>query len=142
MDPMTRVEQTWKELEFKIRPTRYWVFVRTEHLPQRTRSGRIWLPPKLVNFFGELPHMQNIKGVVCSVGPIASEKFGLKVGERVLFKRLEFAWYKKMQDGTYFGWINCNHIHGYVDGDAEEAAATLETEQVPLGGVVNPEYAL
>lgn len=141
MDPTTRVKQTWDELEFTVRPVRYWVFVRTEHLPQKTYNGTLWLPPKLTNFFGELPHLQVIKGVVCSVGPQAAENLGLKSGERVVFKRLEFAWYKRMQDGTYFGWINGNHIYGYVEDDEDDDMRQMATDRIPLAGP-NPEYAM
>jgi hypothetical protein len=131
MDTLKRVQDTWDELEYRIRPLRYWVFVRTEGIPQKTESGLIWLPTKLTGFFGELPHMQLVKAVICAVGPQAAKNLGLKVGERVIFKRLEFAWRCKLADGTYFGWINANHIHGYPEDDEEQVKRQAGDVQPP-----------
>lgn len=131
MDGLKRVEETWEELGYKIRPLSYWAFVRTEPLPQKTASGLIWLPPKMATFYGELPHMQPIKAVVCSVGPAAPAD--LVPGVRVVFQRLHFARHVMLKDGTYFGWINPEQIYGIPldDEDSDRRqAATVERASV------------
>jgi len=133
---MDVVERTWDELGYRIRPLKYWVFVRTEP-PYRRTEGGVWLPHKQVDFYGGLPHKRVVKGVVCAVGPTAT----VKVGERVCFQRLHFASRQRMADGTHFGWIDCNQLLGYPeDDDAEER--WLQGGPAPVDPEVAAEYTL
>lgn len=101
------VEQTWAEVGCRVRPLKRWVFVRT--LPVATHIGSIALPPKLASFHGELPHMKTIHALVLSVGPKAT----VKKGDVVCFTRLQFAWWKKLDDRCMVGWIDENDLTGY-----------------------------
>jgi hypothetical protein len=114
-----RIQETWDELGLKIRPRSWYLFVRTEHKPWKTHTGRLYLPPKTHSFNGPLPHQDLIKGLVVAAGPIAIQKSRVTVGKRVIFKRLHFAWWKKMEDGTRFGWIPAGDVLGYPYDDAE-----------------------
>jgi len=113
---MDVVEQTWKELGYKVRATGYRAWVRT--LPRPRKIGSIWLPPKMASFHGELPHLRTVYAIILSAGPkgVARE---LKPGDIVAFKRLEFAWWAKLEptqtdeyggDEEYVGYIDANHI--------------------------------
>jgi len=114
---MDIVERTWKELGFRVQATGWTAWVRT--MPHPRKVGSIWLPPKAANFYGELPHLRTVYATVLSAGPrgVASE---LKPGMIVAFKRLEFAWWVKLEpscrdeDGEYdeefVGYIDTNHI--------------------------------
>lgn len=129
-----RVAETWAELGFKIKPMSYWVFVRTD--PVERRRGLIWLPDKVADFWGGgLGHQRIVTAVVCAVGPTVSPNHGFVVGDQVAFKRLHFVHYRKMEDGTYFGWINANEVVGFPEPEQQvEEAKTPE--------LLNPEYAL
>lgn len=116
-----RVAATWAELGFRVRGIRYMLFVRTEPLPQRTASGRIWLPNRLTNFFNDLPNKVYTRAVVCSAGPTATSKWGIRESDRIFFRRQDFAWYRKMADNTYFGWVEAPHVLGYPYDDDPEA---------------------
>lgn len=111
MNTLDVVEATWAEVECRIRPLRRMVFLRT--LPLETMIGSIHLPAKMVSFHGELPHMKTIYAIVCSVGPDATAK----VGDKVCFTRLQFAWYKKLEDKCMLGWIDENDITGTIEED-------------------------
>jgi len=113
---MDIIERTWEELGYRIRATNYRVWVRT--LPHPRKHGSIWLPPKAGSFYGELPHLRTVYGTVLSAGPrgVAAE---LKPGDIVAFKRLEFAWWAKLEASTkdeygedeeYLGYLDANHI--------------------------------
>lgn len=113
MENMDVVEKTWAEVGCKIRPLRNTVFLRT--LPLETKIGSILLPPKLTQFHGELPHQKTIRAIVVAVGP----KTQVKTGDQVCFTRMQFAWWKKLDDGCMLGWIDENQITGYFEGEPE-----------------------
>lgn len=108
MNTLDVVEATWAEVECRIRPLRRMVFLRT--LPLETMIGSIHLPAKMVSFHGELPHMKTIYAIVCSAGPDTT----VKIGDKVCFTRLQFAWYKKLEDKCMLGWIDENDITGTI----------------------------
>lgn len=107
------VDDTIKELNYTIEPLNRLVFVRTDKVSDRTASGLIVLPPKIVNFFGVLPHMRIVTAAVIFAGPEAT----LRVGERICFKRLHFARYLMFEDETFFGWIDETQVLGYAADD-------------------------
>lgn len=111
MEAMDVVERTWAEVGCRVRPLRNMVFLRT--LPLEQKVGSLFLPPKMTQFHGELPHMKTVKAVVVAAGPKAK----VQTGEQVCFTRLQFAWWKKLDDGCMLGWINENEITGYVLSD-------------------------
>ena len=115
------VEKTWEELGFRIRAVGWKVWVRT--LPHPRKVGHIWLPPKAASFYGELPHLRTVYGVVLSAGSRGLAR-SLKPGDIVGFKRLEFAWWVKLEgtqsdeygsDDEYVGYIDANHIPYLVE---------------------------
>jgi len=113
------IERTMSELECKaLHPLRWMVFVRTCPLPVKTDSGLLWLPPSQTQMYPslkvEMPHERILKGVVLAAGPKAP---AAKPGDMVLFKRLHFAYWKKMADGTYVGWIDYNQLIGFPEDD-------------------------
>jgi len=136
------VDKTWKELGFKVRPIKYWVFIRTEPLYQRTEGG-IWLNPKQSSFYGNrMAHQVLVKAVVCSVGPVARDHYGFEVGQRIVFKRLHFAHLRKMEDGTYFGWISAAEIVGEPKDEDAAEEAWLRGEDPPMTAEEIAEYAM
>jgi len=142
MDGSERVAQTWEEIGFKVRPLKYWAFVRTEPLYQRTEGG-IWLSPKESDFYGSrMAHQVLIRAVVCSTGPVAKDHYGFKPGQRVVFKRLHFAHLRKMSDGTYFGWINAAEIVGEPIEMSEAEERWLQGHDAPVAPEVAAEYAM
>jgi len=131
------VEQTWAELGYRVRPLRYWAFVRTEQ-PHRRTEGGIWLSPKEQTFYGGMPHRRIIKATVCAVGPTVVE---VAVGDRVCFQRLHFSKRERMADGTYFGWVDSNQLLGYPEDDEDEER-WLQGEPAPIAPEVAAEYVL
>lgn len=132
---MDVVERTWKELGYRVKATGYRVWVRT--LPHPRKVGAIWLPPKAASFHGELPHLRTVFAVVLSAGPkgVAQE---LNPGDVVAFKRLEFAWWAKLEpaqrdeygsDEEFVGYIDANHIV-YVVEEADGIRVPREPEQL------------
>jgi len=123
-----RIEDTWEELGCRIRPRTWYLFVRTEHKPYKTHSGLIYLPPKAHTFHGPMAHVDLLKGIVCAAGPIAQSKSRIEVGRRIIFKRLHFAWWKKMEDGTRFGWIPSGDVLGYPydDEDTDQRSECIQ----------------
>jgi len=132
---MDIVERTWNELGYSVEATGYRVWVRT--LPHPRKIGSIWLPPKAASFHGELPHLRTIFAVVLSAGPrgVAQE---LRPGDIVAFKRLEFAWWAKLEptqtdeyggDEEYVGYIDANHIV-YVVEEADGVRVAQDLEPV------------
>jgi hypothetical protein len=110
-----RIEETLAEMGWKgIRCLKWRIAVRTEDLPQKTKGG-IWLPPKLTNFYGELPHLQQLAGLVLAT----NQKALVEVGDRVAFQRLHFERWFKMSDGTYIGSIDQNYLYGFAEDDHE-----------------------
>jgi len=113
---MERVQQTWDELGHKLRPLRFLTLVRTDPHESILPSGII-LPPKLDNFHSGMPHQQIKTGTVVAVGPRTKT---VKVGDRVCFQRLHFAWLRKLgSDKTFVGWINNNDIIGFVTNEGQ-----------------------
>jgi len=123
MDAGNRVDQTWEELGYKIRPLKYKVFVRTEPLFMRSEGG-VFLAPNATQLYGNrMAHQVLVRAIVVSAGPVARDWWKFEVGQRIVFKRLHFAWLKKMEDGTYFGYIDAAEILGEpveLDPDVEE----------------------
>jgi hypothetical protein len=123
---MGLVEQTWKEMGFRIRARGYQVWVRT--VPFERKVGAIWLPPKLQSFHGELPHLVTTRAVVLSAGPEGFAR-DVKPGDTVAFKRLHFATYMPVGDPDHqekVGWIDSNEVmwveEGAIDGVEVSAA--------------------
>lgn len=125
-----RVKDTWDELGLRIRPMTWYLFVRTEHKPWKTNSGILYLSPKMHSWHGPMAHLDLVKGVVCAAGPIAQKKSRVLEGARIIFKRLHFAWWKKMEDGTMLGWIPAGDVLGYPSED-DESNELSECRQFP-----------
>ena len=130
---MDLIERTWKELGYEIEATGYRVWVRT--LPHPRKAGSIWLPPKAGSFHGELPHLRTVYAVVLSAGP-KGPAAELRPGNIIGFKRLEFAWWAKLEptetdeyggDEEFVGYIDSNHIV-YVVEEADGVNVPLGTE--------------
>lgn len=125
------VEQTWKDLGFKVRAMGYQTWVRCDPHNRKTPSGLLWLPPKHQGFLGKLPHLVTVEATVLSSGPrgVAAQ---LKPGDRVLFKRLHFGTWAKLPQSdreaqfgeVHIGFIDSNEILGFsVQKKGEEQAA-------------------
>ena len=126
MDQTDLARRTFTEIGIKgFRPLRDLVIVRTNPMPQKT--GSIYLPPKLQTFYGELPHMQPITGIVLVAGPKAI----VKPGDQVAFMRLYWATWDRLEDGTYVGWIQEPNLIGHVDLDPGDQFADLRVVFVP-----------
>jgi len=115
------IDLTMKELECKaLHPLRWMVFVRTCPLEQKTESGKLWLPPSMTQMYPsmhvELPHLRLVRAVILAAGPKA---YAAKPGDTVLFKRLHFAYWKKLTDGTYVGWLDYNDLIGFAEDPHE-----------------------
>lgn len=125
MDDKTaeKIQKTFEELGIKgFRPWRDLLIIRTNPMPKKT--GSIYLPEKLTTFYGELPHLQPITGMVIAAGPKAT----VPVGDHVAFMRLHFARWQTLEDGTVVGWIQEAHVEGHVDLDPDETFADLRVE--------------
>ena len=109
---LERVEATFKELGFGLNVMRHLVFLRTDAIADRTAGGII-LPQKKTRFYEGLPHLRLVTGIVVAIGP---KVYGVKVGDRIAFKRLKFMWHWKLQDGTYVGHLPMMEITGLVEG--------------------------
>jgi hypothetical protein len=120
------VAETFAEMGIVgFKPWRDLVFVRTKPMPQKT--GSIYLPNKLASFYGELPNMQLVTAIVVAVGP----KTTLLVGDHIVFLRLNFAYWRRMEDGTYFGWIQEPNVYGWVELDPGDTYADLRIHSIP-----------
>lgn len=113
------VAKTWNELGFTLKPMRDYVWVRAE--PRK--KGPIVLPEGKDEFFGQLPHKILIYARAIGIGPRVKS---IKVGERVAFCRLFFGWYRKLEDGSYVGWILEDNIAGHADEESETAQVAAE----------------
>lgn len=133
VDVMELVERTWSELGYSIRPLRWMVFVRTD--PFEGKIGSIHLPGRDNYFYGDLGNARIAIATVLSAGK-AGLAGSLEPGDHVCFQRLYFAWYKRMEDGTFVGWIDANQITGYFDGDSPEGfipvMKTAREQSVPI----------
>jgi hypothetical protein len=117
------IKKTFEELEVKaLHPLRWMVFVRTLPLEQKTESGKLWLPPSCTDMYPsmyvELPHLRIVRAIVLAAGPKA---YAANPGDTILFKRLHFAYWKKMADGTYVGWLDYNDVIGFDAEDPHES---------------------
>lgn len=115
------IEKTFVELGVKaLHPLRWMVFVRTLPFEQKTESGKLWLPPSCTDMYPsmhtELPHLRIVKAVVLAAGPKA---YAANPGDTLVFKRLHFAYWKKMADGTYVGWLDYNDVIGFSEDPHE-----------------------
>jgi co-chaperonin GroES (HSP10) len=79
--------------------------------PEQKSHGGIWLPPTQVNAYDGPAHLRLFRGQVLAVGPECE----IKIGDVVIFRRLEFAWWKMLDDGTRVGWIDETQVLGYVE---------------------------
>ena len=127
------IERTFEELEVKaLRPLRWMVFLRTEALPQKTETGKLWLPPSATDMYPsmhvELPHLRLLRGIVLAAGPTA---YAVKPGDTILFKRLHFAYWKKMADGTFVGWIDYNQLIGIAEDPHEHQDSDSVVSSTP-----------
>jgi hypothetical protein len=119
------IAATFAEMDIPgFKPWRDLVFVRTNPMPQKT--GSIYLPTKLASFYGELPNLQLITATVIAVGP----KTTVLPGETVVFMRLYFAYWRRMEDGTYFGWIQEPNLTGFAELDPGDTYADLRIDSV------------
>lgn len=107
---LASVEAAWEELGFRVRAQAYWVFVKTEPLPQKTDSGKLWLPPSMTTFYGPPAHTHYLYGTVLAAGPRCAEE--LKPGVRIYFPRVQLAKYRGFADGTHFGWLSQEFVVG------------------------------
>ena len=131
------IRRTMEELECKaLHPLRWMVFVRTLPLEQKTYSGKLWLPPSATDMYPsmhvELPHKRMVHAVVLAAGPKAPY---VKPGDTVMFQRLHFAWWKKMQDGTFVGWIDYNQLAGFVEDTDESQDADRPVPGQAVDGI-------
>lgn len=104
------VQETWEELGFRVRARGYYIWVRT--LPFPRKIGSIWMPPKLQQFYGELPHLVTIRALVLSAGNAGLAE-GIHAGETIFFKRLHFAEYRRVgerEEQQRVGWVNANDV--------------------------------
>lgn len=127
---LSRVEETWDELGFRLRAIGTIVFVRTDPLPDRTEGGII-VPQDQADVYGSrLGSKVHLTGTVlsaCRTKAVGSKKDNtrpsdLKPGDKILFTRFEFAWLYKMQDGTRVGYIREPLIHAEVDPSVASTA--------------------
>jgi len=124
---MDIIEQTWKDMGFKLRGFGYQTWVRCDRHHRKAPSGLLWLPPKAQGFLGVLPHMVTIEATVIASGPVGVAK-QFKPGDRVMFKRLHFGtWCKLAQTDresqfgeTHIGFIDANQILGFAPDHARE----------------------
>lgn len=118
-----RISATFAELGINsFRPMRDLVLVRSNPMPQKT--GSIYLPNKLATFFGLLPNLQLITATVLSAGPKAT----VLPGEDIVFMRLNFAWWKIMEDGTVVGWIQEANVFGWSELEPGDTFADLRID--------------
>jgi len=105
------VEQSLSEIGVKsIKPLCRTVFVRTLPLEEISPGGIII--PRAKWFFSGPAHLRMIKGVVLAVGP----KCTVSVGNVVVFQRMNFARWMRLDDGTFAGWLKDeNDLIGFSD---------------------------
>lgn len=78
------------------------VFIRLDKEPEKTASGLLVLPEKQKFWSGKGAEVI-LSGVVLAKGPDCKQ---VAVGNKVLFRRFELAWWKKLGDFTYIGMID------------------------------------
>lgn len=118
-----RIADTFFELGINsFRPLRDLVLVRSNPMPEKT--GSIYLPNKLATFFGLLPNLQLITAIVLSAGPKAT----VLPGEDIVFLRLNFAWWKIMEDRTVVGWIQEANVLGRPELEPGDTYADLRID--------------
>ena len=119
MDTAKIVKDTWKEIGGEIETRGWWIWVRT--VPFEKKIGSIWMPPKLQGFYGKLPHLVTLQGIVLQAGP-AGPAGEMKAGDMVAFKRLHFAHYRNVglpESQEHVGWVNSNDVMFFCEPDAE-----------------------
>jgi len=108
-----KIKKTFEDIGVKgFRALRRTILCRTEPVAQKTEGG-IWLPPKAAAFYGEMPHIKYIEGLILASGPQCE----VKPGERIIFQRLHFARWKALPGDVYVGWIDESQIVGYSDNE-------------------------
>ncbi len=124
MTPTELIEKTWKEVGFRVRPLARKVFIRTEQRPWKTKGG-VWLPPSSTLIYAADRSKIDVElyARVCSVGPQVRE---IKVGDRIFFSRLYFAWIRKLDDGQYLGYLDELNVFGLAAEDAVKEEEQVE----------------
>jgi hypothetical protein len=114
------IKQTWDECGWTIRPLRRLVFVRLEKRPE-IQNG-VLLLPKYSATYGEslAPYFY---AMVLAVGPQAKD---VRPGDRILMSRIFFAWWKRLETGTYVGWLEEENIAG-IDMDSRPSETDVIT---------------
>ena len=131
---MSRVDETWELLGYKVSPLRNEVFVRTDTPPETIRTpGGIYLTTKWQDFYRGWPHEKLIRATVCSAG---SRVKSLKPGDVILFQRLFFSKCERLEDGSICGWIKEPNVLGYV-GEDEWIPPAFEFERKTSHSLVN-----
>lgn len=101
---------TFDEVGLKwVKPLRNMVFIRTDP-PELMTEGGLYLPDSVSKMYSSPAHLRILKATVMSAGPQAKAQ----VGQRVCLQRLYFAYYKKLINGGYFGWVEDSQIIGSI----------------------------
>lgn len=106
------VEESWNLVGYKIRPLRDILVCRTDAPPQKFPGSELYLPPKMSNFYGQLPKEVTTYATVMSVG---KDAHGVQVGDRIAFTRIFFARLYDVVDGGKIGYVREDQIHGVVE---------------------------
>jgi hypothetical protein len=112
------IEKTWEEVGWRVRPLRRQVFCRTETRPWK-HKGLVWLPPNQTMIFSKDTSKLDVEifARVLSVGPKVRS---IKVGDLIWFSRLYFAWWKRLYDLNYVGYLDEMNVFGLSEEDEVE----------------------
>jgi len=126
MDEKITVESTWADLGERVQATGWKLWVRTLPHSRKTHGGKLWLPPKLQSFHGELPHLVTVRGLVLSVGPHGTAQ-SFSEGDIVEFQRLHFGYMWKLPNANQDQYGGDEQYIGFLD--ANQVLWTLEPEE-------------
>lgn len=105
-----RVQNTWDWLGERVKAMKLMVWLRTDPV-QRIRPSGIIIPESEAAFYAHSRPQKRVWGTVLA----ATDQTGLKPGDRIVYLREWFLWFKKNQhDGSFFGCIHEQHID-FVD---------------------------
>lgn len=105
---MYTVDECWEKVGLKIRPLKNYVVVRTFKLPEKTAGG-IYLPN--TDFYDGMANEKLIRALVLST---ANKVRVVKSGDVIVFPRLYFARFEKLDDGTFLGWVEEPNIYAKI----------------------------
>ena len=88
------------------------LIVRTD-IPTARTAGGLFLTARESHLYTGMPHAKVVKATVLAAG----ERATLKPGDRVCFQRLHFAWLYPLQDRSYVGKIDENHLLMQIESD-------------------------